>query len=176
MLLFLTSFTVAVLATMFFVSRRFAAYGWVLEHEIFTDSREEYMDWLKETAPSYRMDQPEIYMPVFEEKADIYTWLGIYDEDGQYQEGFFPEVLDSPFWGSWVWSDSDIAAQGMETPVETEIEFQDGTARVQIMSYQSLKFFFVILSDGCSCRWNGSFFAAAYFCSQENEISGKPAC
>ena len=31
MLLFLTSFTVAVLATMFFVSRRFAAYGWVLE-------------------------------------------------------------------------------------------------------------------------------------------------
>ena len=52
MLLFLTSFTVAVLATMFFVSRRFAAYGWVLEHEIFTDSREEYMDWLKETAPS----------------------------------------------------------------------------------------------------------------------------
>ena len=29
------------------------------------------MDWLKETAPSYRMDQPEIYMPVFEEKADI---------------------------------------------------------------------------------------------------------
>ena len=84
MLLFLTSFAVAVLATMFFVSRRFAAYGWVLEHEIFTDSREEYMDWLKETAPSYRMDQPEIYMPVFEEKADIYTWLGIYDEDGQY--------------------------------------------------------------------------------------------
>lgn len=141
MLLFLTSFTVAVLATMFFVSRRFAAYGWVLEHEIFTDSREEYMDWLKETAPSYRMDQPEIYMPVFEEKADIYTWLGIYDEDGQYQEGFFPEVLDSPFWGSWVWSDSDIAAQGMETPVKTEIQFQDGTARVQIMSYQSLKFF-----------------------------------
>ena len=29
----------------------------------------------------------------------------------------------------------------METPVETEIEFQDVTARLQIMSYQSLKFF-----------------------------------
>ena len=79
------------------------------------------------------------------------------------RKAFFPEVLDSPFWGSWVWSDSDIAAQGMETPVETEIEFQDGTARVQIMSYQSLKVFFVILSDDCSCRWNGSFFFRCLF-------------
>lgn len=153
LLLFFISFILAVFGTMFFVSRRFAAYAWVLEHEILEDTREEYADWLKKTAPSYRMDQPEIYMPVFQEKADVYTWLGIYDENGQHQESFFPEILDSPFWGGWVWSDSDIAAQGMESPVETEIEFQDGTARVCIMSYQSLKFFsvyylIVAVSDG----------------------------
>ena len=125
----------------FFCKQKVSIYSWALEHEILDDTREEYADWLKKTAPFYRMAQPEEYMPVFKEKADAYTWLGIYDESGQYQAGFFPEILDSPFWGSWIWSDSDIAAQGMETPVKTEIEFQDGIARIRLMSYQSLKFF-----------------------------------
>lgn len=141
MVLFFASFIIAVLCTIFFVNRRFTIYSWALEHEILDDTREEYADWLKKTAPFYRMAQPEEYMPVFKEKADAYTWLGIYDENGQYQAGFFPEILDSPFWGGWIWSDSDIAAQGMDTPVKTEIEFQDGIARICLMSYQSLKFF-----------------------------------
>lgn len=142
LVIFLAGLFCALLCTIFLMNRRFGFYAWVLDHEVIEDSRKEYAQWLKKETPAFHMNRPEEYMSYLAERADAYTWMGIYDEEnGKYIDGFFPEILDSRIWGSWSWSDTDIAAQSMEPPVEFETQFSDGTARVQLMSYQSLKFF-----------------------------------
>lgn len=140
--IFLAGLFCALFCTIFMMNRRFGFYAWVLDHGVIEDSRKEYSQWLKKETPAFHMDRPEEYMPYFAEKADDYTWMGIYDKkNGTYIDSLFPRILDSRIWGSWSWSDTDIAAQTMEPPVEFETQFSDGTARVQLMSYQSLKFF-----------------------------------
>lgn len=142
LVIFLAGLFCALFCTIFLMNRRFGFYAWVLDHEVIEDSRKEYAQWLKKETPAFHMNRPEEYMSYLAERADAYTWMGIYDEEnGKYIDGFFPEILDSRIWGSWSWSDTDIAAQSMEPPVEFETQFSDGTARVQLMSYQSLKFF-----------------------------------
>lgn len=142
--IFLIGLLCAVLCTIFLINRRFGSYAWVLKKGIIEDSRKEYAQWLKKEAPAFSIDQPEEYMPYFEKKADDYTWMGIYEEEtGQYIDGIFAKILDNRLWGSWSWSDTDIAAQSMELPVEVEVNFRDGTARIVLMTYQSLKFFAV---------------------------------
>lgn len=128
--------------TIFMVNRRFGFYAWMLDNGIIKDSRQEYAEWLKKELPSFKLDQTEAYMELIEKKADDYLWLGIYNEEtGEYIDCFFPKVLENRFWASWSWSDTDIAAQTMERPVDFEVELQDSTVRVRLMSYQSLKFF-----------------------------------
>lgn len=142
LVIFLAGLFCALFCTVFLMNRRFGIYAWMLDHGVIEDSRKEYARWLKKETPAFHMDKPEEYMPYFTERADAYTWMGIYDEEnGKHIDSFFPEILDSRIWGSWSWSDTDIAAQSMEPPIEFETHFSDGTARVQLMSYQSLKFF-----------------------------------
>lgn len=144
LVIFLAGLFCALAFTFFMINRRFGAYAWVLEKGLLHDNRQAYGKWLKETAPDYSIKQPEVYMPIFEQKADDYIWLGLYDKQtGQYIESFFAKILESSFWGSWAWSDTDVAAQGMEIPVEIQLEFKDGTAMATLMSYQSVKFFAV---------------------------------
>lgn len=144
LVIFLAGLFCALAVTFFMVNRRFGAYAWALEKGLLHDNRQAYGEWLKEAAVDYSVKQPEVYMPIFEQKADDYIWLGLYDKQtGQYIESFFAKILESSFWGSWAWSDTDVAAQGMEIPVEVQLEFKDGTAMAKLMSYQSVKFFFV---------------------------------
>lgn len=53
------------------------------------------MDWLKETAPSYRMDQPEIYMPVFEERQIFIHGLEFMMRTDNIRKAFFRSLRQS---------------------------------------------------------------------------------
>ena len=89
LVIFLAGLFYALAVTFFMINRRFGAYAWVLEKGLLHDNRQAYGEWLKETAPDYSIKQPEVYMPIFEQKADDYIWLGLYDKQtGQYIESF----------------------------------------------------------------------------------------
>lgn len=101
LVIFLAGLFCALFCTVFLMNRRFGIYAWMLDHGVIEDSRKEYARWLKKETPAFHMDKPEEYMPYFTERADAYTWMGIYDEEnGKHIDSFFPEILDSRIWGS----------------------------------------------------------------------------
>ena len=137
----------AVLCTMYLYTARFGWYAWAMEHEVVPDGRTAYKEWILEEAPKYDLykngETADIkkQLPFLLEKKDPYiTLMLIEPESNRYLEVLFAEILDVPFWGAWMWSDADIAARGMDTPMGFSVQFRDGDAIVELYSYRVLEF------------------------------------
>ena len=140
----------AVLCTMNLYTARFGWYAWAMEHEVIPDGRAAYKEWILEEAPKYDLYAEEAaggtadikkQLPFLLEKKDPYITLTLIDPESDRQLGvLFAEILDDPFWGSWMWSDADIAAQGMDNPMGFHVQFRDGDAMVELYSYRVLEF------------------------------------